>query len=347
MSCKHHFWQASVVGTAIFCMALLGQAQEPGQVGEDNQAQLGTGPDGHGTKGYGDEGYGAKGYGAEGYGAGYGFGDYGGSGMGLAPGVAAYGGEGYGGAGYGGYGMGGYGALPDMGSGRHRVRRFPPPKATPAWMNFAAAENQSQEEAWAVLFEEVSLNLGAKGLTLQQVLQNLSESAGVGITVNKQELDMLGVDPEMPIDGASIPRMRLYQALRWLLDPLDLTYRVHSWGIEITSVEGAEADPTVIDYDLGLVLEDSSDFASLYEVIQQTCESDSWLRNGGVNTMVLFRTQLVVAAPDDVQLKIQSLLAKLARHRHATPSDRDQASRSTIGLGAGARGGFVVGGGSN
>ncbi|RMF38768.1 MAG: hypothetical protein D6753_15250 [Planctomycetota bacterium] len=324
MSCKNRFLQASVVWTAIFCTAVVGQAQEPGQSPGDTEAQSGSGP--------GGGGYGPGGYGAEGYGAGYG--------LGMGPGMRGYGEGWYGGAGYGGPGMGGYGMLPGMGSGRHRVRRFPQPKEIPAWMNLAAAENQSQEEAWAVLFKEVPLNLDAKGLTLQQVLQNLSESAGVGITVNRQELDMLGVDPEMPVDGASVPRMRLYQALRWLLNPLDLTYRVHSWGIEITSVDGAEADPTVIDYDLGLVLEDSSDFEDLYVVIQQTCETDSWLPNGGVNTMLLFRTQLVVAAPDDVHLKIQSLLAKLARHRNAKPSDRDQAQQSKIGFGAGSNGGF-------
>ena len=153
-----------------------------------------------------------------------------------------------------------------------------------------------------------------KGLALRLVTEDLADQTKISFFVNQTELDLLGVDPDTPITF-SATEATVEEALRMILDPFELTYRITEIGIEITSKDAAESDPAIRYYDMAWVLDSSNDAPALIRTIQQSIDPDSWIQMGGTNTIQAVGSVMVVAAPDSTQRKIETLFGHLCHFK--------------------------------
>jgi hypothetical protein len=219
-----------------------------------------------------------------------------------------YAGTGMGGYGGGGMGMGGMGGMPA--SNKPWQRPEEGREGTPIWLAGGEAHMKRIDENRAALAKSIEFNVS--GMPLAHVAELLSEKAGVQIVLNRTELDLLGIDPDIPItlDSAS---STVRELLRRVTSPLELSYVVYESVIEITSKDHAESHLAMRFYDLSYVLPNATSAMAVINAIQQTIHPDSWLANGGTSSIVLVGSMMVVAAPESTHQMIETFLINVAR----------------------------------
>lgn len=246
---------------------------------------------------------------------------------------------GMGGGGLGGGGMGGMGPSPEALAKQAAARakiiwQRPDAAQEPSWLTSRKASIEATEKTRNVLGRKIG-NFDLKGVPLTEVMLFLSEETGTHFYMNTPELDLLGVDPETPIT-VSGPESSVRGILQRILDSLELTYKVHENSIEITSKDGADADPAIRFYDLSYVLPNASNADQVMTALQQSIDPDSWLAAGGTSTCVLVGSMMVVSAPDSTHEKIEILLMNLSK---MNPQNLQQASPALPPSGFGGGGG--------
>jgi hypothetical protein len=156
------------------------------------------------------------------------------------------------------------------------------------------------------------------GTPLEEIIAYLREEYDVEIVLDTVALDELGLGPDEPI-AISLRNIRFDQAMRRMLEPLELTYVVDSGVLLVTSEEEALAKLTVAVYDVrDLLLE--GDFDSLQDLVTSTIASDTWAENGGGEAEIVAYPQrgvLVISQTMAVHEEIARLLAAM----RATPID--------------------------
>ncbi len=147
---------------------------------------------------------------------------------------------------------------------------------------------------------------------LGEVLKEVGEKANVTILANKLELDLMGIDMEMPVTMSG--KMSVREFLRRLPQSLSeqTTYMVREDSIEITSLESADSEPAIRYYDLAFVLPNDSHLDSVTNAIQMSIDPDTWLEVGGTNTIANVGSMLIVTCPETVHQRIESMLARIA-----------------------------------
>lgn len=187
-----------------------------------------------------------------------------------------------------------------------------------------------------------------EGVPLTELASELSEQASVTIVVNSTELDAFGVDEDTPVLVQVGGKTTLREVLRIALTPLELTWRVTESGLEITSIDDAEASPLSRVYDLTYVLPNASNRDSLMNTIQQTIAPDAWLANGGSSNLVPIGSCIVVSAPESAHYEVAKLLHSLsamnpANLRTVPPTPEHPQHMPYMG---GGMGGMGMGGGA-
>lgn len=260
-------------------------------------------------------------------------------------GVGGYGGEHQSGGGnYGGgspgEGLGGGGGLGSGGNGVSAPAnppiewQKPESESDPIWLTGGKVSMLAMEENRLILAEEVAVDY--QGTPLSDVLADLTEKTGVKFEANLQELDLIGVDIESPITLSS-PPATVRELLRRTLDPLELTYKVTASTIEITSKDGADAEPWVRFYDMSFILPNSSNADTVTNAIQQTIDPDSWLAAGGTSTIVFVGSMMIISAPDSTHQHVEMFLINLAR---MNPKNAERAPQPSQLMGGGPGGMF-------
>ena len=140
------------------------------------------------------------------------------------------------------------------------------------------------------------------------------------ILLNTIELGIVGVDVESPITVEASGNLK--DVLNLMLSMVEdgdvsLTWRLLPIGIQITSLEDANAEPLLRTFDLTYFLPDASHADELAMLIMQHVDPDSWLVAGGTNVISHFGSQLVVSAPHITMLRIETLLAKISKQDRA------------------------------
>ena len=223
-----------------------------------------------------------------------------------------------GGSGMGGVGMGGMGgtmgrSLPQNFAGAPPVK-FAPWEvlegSPPSWVTDGAMEND-RIEAYRKHLSNV-LDPDFNGTPLKTVLEQISDDLKVQFWIDQTELDTLGVAVDSPIT-LSMSTITLRQALKLMLEPLELTYIVRENWIEITSRDKAESDPRIAYYELSYILPDGSHIPSLMMSIEQQIDPDSWLSAGGASSITYLGSLMMVSAPEVTHEKIDSFLGRLVK----------------------------------
>ncbi len=192
----------------------------------------------------------------------------------------------------------------------------------------------------------VSINF--ENVPLKVAMKQLAELTGRNIVLEKPGLEEEGLTERVPIT-LSLDDVKLSSALKLMLDPLNLGYRVEESGvIVVTSQQRLKGQPIVVTYsvaDLALPMpkrgwmklmpggdlaketrhpdgktyepakETQQHFRELVELITSTCQPNSWeavAGNGSIKTNAA-TLSLVVRQTQDVHDEIRDLLEQLRR----------------------------------
>ena len=178
--------------------------------------------------------------------------------------------------------------------------------AAPEWWRSARDIAASIVQNRDVLSKQVVRD--SESVALQEVMQEFSKELAVQVEIDLVALEELGIEEDLPITISGEGTVR--DLFRRMLHPLELTYRVNESTIEITSQEEADENPAVRLYDLSYV-QSTMDLDAIHNAIMQTIDPDSWPMGGG--GIYFVGSMLVIAAPEERQLKVQMLLSKLSK----------------------------------
>ena len=200
--------------------------------------------------------------------------------------------------------------------------------APPAWLNLVD-EDADLEAMRAILSKSVKVRCEQKPLS--QALKLVESQIETKILLDHVELGLVGIDPQAPITVEASGKLK--DVLNLMLAAVEnadagLTWRMMPFGIQITSMDNADANPETRTFDLTYFLPDASHADELTMLIAQHIDPDSWLFAGATNVISHFGSQLVVSAPSSTMLRIEALLAKISKqdrdHLRAPKFKEDQ-----------------------
>jgi hypothetical protein len=116
------------------------------------------------------------------------------------------------------------------------------------------------------------------GTPLEEIIAFLREEYDVEIVLDTVALDELGIGPDEPI-SISLRNIRLDQAMRRMLEPLELTYVVDDGVLLVTSEEEALTKLRLAIYDVRDLVS-QGDYDSLRKIIVSTIAADTWAGSG-------------------------------------------------------------------
>lgn len=186
----------------------------------------------------------------------------------------------------------------------------------PSWLQSPEvdqAEREMREQVRSKLGETIVID--CVGAPLQQVLTEVGDMTNLTILLDTDELGNVGIDPESPvtINGSMSLREFLRRLFKSVGEGSDgLAYTVHESNIEITSVEGANADPAIRYYDLAYVLPNDTHLPSVISAIEQTISTDSWTSAGGTYTISPVGSMLIISCDEPSHQKIEEMLSRIA-----------------------------------
>ncbi len=180
----------------------------------------------------------------------------------------------------------------------------------PTWLTEGTNDMDRVEEYRKNLVKSIDLDFN--GMPLNTVLKALSGDLKVQFWIDQVELDTLGVAVDSPIT-MQMSGLTLRQALKLILEPLELTYVVHENWITITSKDSADSKPNIAYYELSHILPNSAQVDSLMVAIEMQIEPDSWLSGGGTSSLMIVGSLLIVSAPETTQEQIAALLGRIAK----------------------------------
>ena len=176
----------------------------------------------------------------------------------------------------------------------------------PEWFQTADVIVAAKQRLRSTLSLQVAMDFEA--VPLSEVVRTLCSELGAQVEIDLVALEELGIEEDLPITISGEGTVR--DLFRRMLHPLELTYRVNESTIEITSQEEADENPAVRLYDLSYV-QSTMDLDAIHNAIMQTIDPDSWPMGGG--GIYFVGSMLVIAAPEERQLKVQMLLSKLSK----------------------------------
>lgn len=204
-----------------------------------------------------------------------------------------------------------------------------PEAGLPSWLEGGASAETSTENNRAKLNDLVAIE--ATRAPLQDFIRMLADSSGTSLRLNRQELESFGIEPDLEVLFAKKGEMTLREALRIVLEPEELAYRVTESGIEITSIDDANARPSLRYYDLAYVLPNSANAEALVNAIQTSVRPDDWMPNGGTATISLVGSMMIVTANDLVHQDIESVLLNIRRMHPSNASTPVAISGDAVG----------------
>ncbi|QDU62516.1 hypothetical protein Pan216_33830 [Planctomycetes bacterium Pan216] len=159
--------------------------------------------------------------------------------------------------------------------------------------------------------------------TLRDVVKHLAKTAKINIVLDQNGLDLLGLDPDVPV-SLELSNVPLRQVLELMLEPLVLTYLVRDDVLVITDAHetGGLLETRVYPVvDLVRVEREGETVdvsEELMELLQSTVRWDTWKKEGGLGTIALHEpTQsFVVSQTPIIHRKLDRLLHELRVSRN-------------------------------
>lgn len=225
-----------------------------------------------------------------------------------------------------------------------------PPPTLPIWVD---ADPTATARVLSTLSADRSGRLDFVETPLDELADFVEDEYGLQILLDEMALSELGLSTDEPV-SIDVSGVKLGVALRLLLRPLELTYRVENGVLVITSEDEALTRRITAIYPVAGIAEDWPQYERLVGLITSTVAVGSWAgdRDGEAEIIPYpWRGVLVVSQTTEAHEEIAALLAGLWRRpardvpgpppmpaatEHNAPEEAAEPS---------ARGGFGFGGG--
>jgi len=163
-------------------------------------------------------------------------------------------------------------------------------------------------------------------MTLADALQQLSETAGVAIDIDRRALEEVGIDPSELRLTEELEGRDLRTVLRRLLEPIGLTWTINYGAIWVTTPEVADSRLITRVYDVVDLIQDG-DAQVLVDQVQTLVAPITWDTNGGQGAIEIVNyggiRAMVIGNTMDIHDEVSALLAALRRVRHHGLADED------------------------
>jgi hypothetical protein len=225
----------------------------------------------------------------------------------------------------------------------HERTPLPAPAVPRIWVSNDLEKTQQLYELLKSPLPSAGLEF-PDGTRLDELITYLSEEYNTQIILDTVALDELGISPDEPVT-IRIRNVKLGQALRRVLEPLELTYVVDDGVLLVTSEEESLTKLHLAVYDVrDLVLQ--GDYSSLHGIIVSTIAADTWAENGGGDAeirpypqrgaFVVLQTLSVHEEIDGLLTAMRELSVDLSAERNMEGHDRNSFGNPGHGPGYGA-----------
>jgi hypothetical protein len=193
---------------------------------------------------------------------------------------------------------------------------------------------------------KTKLKVDFNGVPLSAVVNEIAEAIGIDVFLEQRSLTDFGISMEEPITLQFKNPMTARDALSLITHRLELSYTIRN-GFIVIAYQDTQRDP-LRTYDLSYVLPDNSTVHELMGVIRSSVHPEVWDTGGGMATLGVFGSMLVVRANEEAHQDLERLLRELARqnksHIQPTPQAPNQSAgpmgSSGLGFGGGMGGGM-------
>lgn len=193
---------------------------------------------------------------------------------------------------------------------------------------------------------KTKLKVDFNGVPLSAVVNEIAEAIGIDVFLEQRSLTDFGISMEEPITLQFKNPMTARDALSLITHRLELSYTIRN-GFIVIAYQDTQRDP-LRTYDLSYVLPDNSTVHELMGVIRSSVHPEVWDTGGGMATLGVFGSMLVVRANEEAHQDLERLLRELARqnksHIQPTPQAPSQSAAPMGSMGMGGMGGAAIGG---
>ncbi len=194
----------------------------------------------------------------------------------------------------------------------------------PSWLALKGTTNEREDVIRSKLNDRMDIE--EKAAALSAVMEFIADHLDVPIIIDDKALESENITPEEPITfKRSDARVR--DILVQVLEPLQLTYRIHLEAVVITSKKTSANEMRF--YDLSAFLPDNSLITDLLSGIQNMVAPDSWIDAGGTSAMRTVGSMLVVSAPYETHLEIERFLQEVSKQPVGNMKPRAFVERAT------------------
>ena len=180
----------------------------------------------------------------------------------------------------------------------------------PGWLNGAADAEANEREA-AIrrrLDKRIDLSLGKTPLS--SFFQTLSDELGIAILIDEKGLEEETITPEDPVMAVRTDT-RARDIIRQVLEPLNLTTVVKGEALLVTNKKYSSNIHRY--YDLSFIFPNNTVTNDLIQAIEMSITPDTWLNAGGISTMSMVGSVLVVHANEETQEELATFLREIAK----------------------------------
>ncbi|NLE39643.1 MAG: hypothetical protein GX621_16615, partial [Pirellulaceae bacterium] len=152
--------------------------------------------------------------------------------------------------------------------------------------------------------------------SLREVIDWLRAECKLVVLLDEAALSEIDLAPSEPVSDRldNAPVYLLLNRLR----SLGLAWDFEDDILHITSAEQAEGRRVTVPHNVGDLLDAGYDQGNLIDVIMNTLDYGTWVEYGGEGTADILGDVLFVRQTDELQRKVQGLLAALRRHGRQT-----------------------------
>lgn len=194
----------------------------------------------------------------------------------------------------------------------------------PSWLASKGTANEREDAIRSKLNDRMDIE--EKAAPLSAVMEFIADHLDIPIIIDDKALEAENITPDEPITfKRSDARVR--DILVQVLEPLQLTYRIHLEAVVITSKKTSANEMRF--YDLSSFLPNNSLIMDLLSGIQNMVAPDSWIDAGGTSAMRTVGSMLVVSAPYETHLEIERFLQEVSKQPVGNMKPRAFVERTT------------------
>ena len=180
----------------------------------------------------------------------------------------------------------------------------------PGWLNGAADAESNEREARIRRVLNERIDGSFRNTPLSSFFQTLSDQLGIAIVIDEKGLEEESITPEDPVT-ADRPDTRARDIIRQVLEPLNLTTVVKGEALLVTNKKNSANINRY--YDLSFILPNNTVSNDLIQAIEMSITPGTWFNAGGISTMSMVGSVLVVHANEETQEELATFLREIAK----------------------------------